>query len=198
MEQYFSEKPQVESETKQISTTIRGNQWTLTTDSGVFSKKSVDFGTRLLIESVEIKPSDSILDLGCGYGVVGIVLAHELTNGHVTLVDVNQRALNLAKINCKRYNLKNVNIIKSDGFSELSNKQWQHIVTNPPIRAGKKLMHTWFEQALHHLLPGGSLWIVIQKKQGAPSAIKKLQSCFVEVEEVNKKAGYYIIRAHNS
>ncbi|HLS66375.1 MAG TPA: class I SAM-dependent methyltransferase [Pseudogracilibacillus sp.] len=193
---YYTKNPQSEEKRMTIQATLNGHSFTFHTSTGVFSKKSVDFGTKTLIENFKEPEIDGdILDLGCGYGPIGIALAHKYRTRHITMVDVNERAIKLAKENCVENNVKNVTVLQSDRFIQLENKQFAAIVTNPPIRAGKKVVYALFEESLAHLLPSGELWIVIQRKQGAPSAISFLSSMFTEVETVTKKKGYFIVRA---
>lgn len=170
-----------------------------TSDAGVFSKKEVDFGTNLLLETYRLpQKSGDILDVGCGYGPIGLTLAKENSDRHFFLVDVNERALELADLNAKLNGIKNVTIKKSNLLSALDNKMFSSILSNPPIRAGKKVVHQLFNDAYSHLEEDGELWIVIQKKQGAPSAIEKLEGLFAEVVVEKKSKGYYIICAKKS
>lgn len=149
-----------------------------------------------MIESfVMPKTSGEILDIGCGYGPVGIALAKELSTKKIDMVDINERAVELAHKNKEINQVHNVHIFVSDLFEMLNGKKYAVILSNPPIRAGKKVVHSIFEKSREHLLPNGELWVVIQKKQGAPSAIEKLQSIYDVVEIVAKKKGYFIIKA---
>lgn len=196
---YYSEKPTVESSRRKWESQLRGTKMLFTSDAGVFSKKEVDFGSQLLLETFRFPNNDGdILDVGCGYGPIGLTLAKENTNCHLTLVDVNERALELSELNAQLNQIKNVTIKKSNLLSALDGKKFSSILSNPPIRAGKKVVHQLFEEAYSHLTDGGDLWIVIQKKQGAPSAIEKLESLFTEVVVEKKSKGYFIIYAKKS
>ncbi len=195
-EHYFTNKPTVSSNELTFSFELKGNTLQFTSDSGVFSKKEVDFGSRLLIESFAAPSIDGdVLDVGCGYGPIGLALAKVESNRTFHLIDVNERAVELAKSNAKANGVENVDIRKSDLFENVQKNDFAAVVTNPPIRAGKKVVHTIFEKAYSHLQNGGELWVVIQKKQGAPSALEKMKEMFVDVEIVNKSKGYFIIRA---
>ena len=195
-EHYFTNKPTVSSNELTFSFELKGNTLQFTSDSGVFSKKEVDFGSRLLIESFAAPSIDGdVLDVGCGYGPIGLALAKVESNRTFHLIDVNERAVELAKSNAKANGVENVDIRKSDLFENVQKNDFAAVVTNPPIRAGKKVVHTIFEKAYSHLQNGGELWVVIQKKQGAPSALEKMKEMFVDVEIVNKRKGYFIIRA---
>ncbi|KXZ21166.1 16S rRNA methyltransferase [Bacillus nakamurai] len=196
-EHYYSEKPSVKSNKQTWSFTLRNKTYTFTSDSGVFSKKEVDFGSRVLIEAFQEPETDGdFLDVGCGYGPIGLSLAGEFTDRTIHMVDVNERAVELSNENAEKNEIKNVRIYQSDLFSNIDSAQtFASIITNPPIRAGKKVVHAIFEKSAEHLRTSGELWIVIQKKQGGPSAIEKLKELFDEVSVVQKKKGYYIIKA---
>lgn len=194
-EHYYSQKPNAAHDLHTVEVMLLGRKFAFTTDAGVFSKKGIDFGSRLLIETMTIQPHDRVLDVGCGYGPIGLAAAIEAAKGMVTMVDINERALELAKQNAERNHIHNVDIMQSDLLSEVKDRTFDVVLSNPPIRAGKETVHRIFEQAYEVLRPGGSLWIVIQKKQGAPSAYAKLESIFAEVKEVGRDKGYWIIKA---
>ncbi|GGE84072.1 class I SAM-dependent methyltransferase [Priestia taiwanensis] len=192
---YYSNAPNSKSEKREWTFELKGHTFKFASDAGVFSKKEVDFGSRLLIESfAPAEVEGGILDVGCGYGPIGLSLAKCYTNCTVEMVDVNERAMELARENAAKNNISNVVIFKSDVYENV-NKQYASILSNPPIRAGKKVVHAILEGAFERLVSGGELWIVIQKKQGAPSALEKLELLFSEVEVVVKKKGYYIIKS---
>ncbi|MBU8880252.1 class I SAM-dependent methyltransferase [Bacillus sp. FJAT-29790] len=195
-EHYYSKIQKVESDPKYWSFTLNNNSFRFKTDNGVFSKSEVDFGSRLLIETFVVPSVEgNILDVGCGYGPIGLSCAKLMQDRLVHMIDVNARALALAKENAELNGLTNVCIYESDRLENVKGNKFAAILTNPPIRAGKKVVHEIFEQSVDCLLPEGNLWVVIQKKQGAPSAIEKLSELCSEVETVVKKKGYYIIRA---
>jgi len=195
-EHYYSSKPKVESKEQRVKITLRDLVMQFDTDSGVFSKGQIDFGSQLLIETIELhEGTKKVVDVGCGYGPIGITLAKSNPGIHCTMVDVNERALALAQRNASLNGVQNITILQSDLLSNLEEHNYDVIISNPPIRAGKKVVHELFEQSYHHLGVGGALWIVIQKKQGLESAVKKLESLFSEVEEITKSKGYRIVRA---
>ncbi|UOF91884.1 class I SAM-dependent methyltransferase [Fodinisporobacter ferrooxydans] len=196
-EHYFSSKPTTRHDAKTIEVVLRGYKIRLKTDAGVFSKNQVDFGTRLLIECMDIPngSSVSILDLGCGYGPVGIVAAKLAPDSQVVMVDVNERAIELSAENVRNNQVTNAIVKISDLYQNVQGRTFQRILSNPPIRAGKKVVHQIFEEASNYLTDDGELWIVIQKKQGAPSAKKKLEELFVEVNDIGRDAGYRIFQA---
>lgn len=196
-EHYFSEKPQSTHALKTLTCKLRNHNLTFTTDAGVFSKGRVDFGSKLLIETFSNEHiQGDLLDLGCGYGPIGITLAKDFPERHIVMVDVNERAITLAEKNKVQNGVENVEVLQSDGFSSLTDRKFAAIVTNPPIRAGKKLIYSLFAKGEEHLHPNGTLWIVIQKKQGAPSAIKYLEGLFQKVEVKARKKGYFILCAY--
>lgn len=195
-EHYYSRTQKVESNPKLWDYTLKNQTIRFKTDNGVFSKREVDFGSRLLIDAFTMpEVNGPVLDVGCGYGPIGLALAKHLENRTIHMVDVNERALVLAQENAEINNISNVHIYGSDRLTAVEEEGFAAILTNPPIRAGKNIVHEIFEQSYDHLAVGGELWIVIQKKQGAPSAIDKLSTLFDEVEVVEKSKGYFIICA---
>ncbi|MHA6534143.1 class I SAM-dependent methyltransferase [Paenibacillus sp. BAC0078] len=192
---YYSQQPDARHDRRTIDTVLRGRSLRFTSDAGVFSKGDIDFGSRVLIEAMDIPDGSFVLDVGCGYGPIGISAAYLTPKGHVTMIDINSRAVELARENARNNGVGNVTVMESDVLSAVSGQKFDVILTNPPIRAGKAVVHQIFEEAHEHLNDGGTLWIVIQKKQGAPSAVAKLESLFPDVEEVGKDKGYRIIKA---
>ncbi|MED4954634.1 class I SAM-dependent methyltransferase [Paenibacillus sp. FSL R5-0527] len=192
---YYSSNPTAEHDRKVWDATLRGQTFRFVSDAGVFAKGGVDFGSRTLIEAMEIPQDAQVLDVGCGYGPIGLAAAKLAGRGHVTMIDVNARAVDLARENAELNQVSNVTILESDLFAALKDQKFDVVLTNPPIRAGKSIVHAIFEGAYERLKSGGALWIVIQKKQGAPSAKAKLESLFAQVEEVTKDKGYRIYKA---
>lgn len=195
-EHYYSRTQNVNSDPNYWNFTLKGNTIRFKTDNGVFSKREVDFGSRLLIETYTFPSIDGdILDVGCGYGPIGLSVAKTAPERMIHMVDVNLRAIELAKENAQQNGIENVQIYESDRLLQVKGTKFASILTNPPIRAGKKVVHDIFEQSYERLAVNGELWIVIQKKQGAPSAIARLEELFKEVNIVEKKKGYFIIQA---
>lgn len=198
MEQYFTQNPTTEKEIYKFDWNVGKEVFNFYTSNSVFSKKGVDFGSMLLIETILNENKDfckSILDLGCGYGPLGVIAAKTLKNSFVTMCDVNERALELSMMNAKENKVDDrIRIIASSAFENIKDN-YDIIMTNPPIRAGKDLIFSFYEGAYKHLNRGGKLYVVIQKKQGAPSTKVKLESLFGNCETADKKSGYFIFRA---
>lgn len=192
---YYTNRPTAAHDRKLWDDELRGQKLRFISDAGVFSKGGVDYGSRTLIEAMDIPVNAKVLDIGCGYGPIGLAAARIASQGHVTMIDVNSRAVELARENALANEIRNVSVIESDLFESLEEQDYDVILTNPPIRAGKEVVHAIFEGAYERLCSGGALWIVIQKKQGAPSAKQKLEELFTEVEEVTKDKGYRIYKA---
>ncbi len=191
--QYF-DNVNLESNIKKHQVNIFNNNYYFNTDNGVFSKDGLDFGTRLLLESLPLKDlGEKILDVGCGYGVIPIILSKVIA-AEFEGIDVNKRALHLAKMNAKENKVNNINFYESDCYSSV-NKKYNSIITNPPIRAGKKIVYEILMTAKDYLLEDGSLFLVIRKEQGAKSAIKDLEILY-KVSILNRKKGFFIIKCN--
>ena len=199
MGHYYDENPEVQSDEKIIHYHYQQHQLKLTTDAGVFSKGKVDFGSDTLVQTFLNEhppgPSKNVADVGCGYGPIGLMIAKVSPHHQITMVDVNKRALELARKNKKANQIDNVTIKESDGLSQLEDSSYDFVLTNPPIRAGKDVVHRIFEEAYQKLKSQGELYVVIQKKQGMASAKKKMEEIFNNVEVVNKNKGYYILKS---
>jgi 16S rRNA (guanine1207-N2)-methyltransferase len=198
MEQYFTQNPTTEKEIFKFDWNVGEEVFNFYTSNSVFSKRGVDFGSMLLIETVLSENEDfegRILDLGCGYGPLGIIAAKLLKNSLVTMCDVNERALELSRMNAKENKVDDrVEVLASSAFENIKD-YYDIIMTNPPIRAGKSVVFSFYEGAYEHLKKGGKLYVVIQKKQGAPSTKAKLESLFGNCETANRKSGYFIFKS---
>ena len=191
---YYTRVPNSESRPVGCEYTYRGVSLSFQTDAGVFSKGEVDTGTRLLLEALPEEMSGEILDLGCGWGAIGISIARKWPETRVTMADINTRALDLSRENAKR-NRAEVTCVESDGMAAFTGKAFDAVVTNPPIRAGKQVIYRMFSDAAGCLKPEGALYLVIRKQQGAESCIKYLQTLFAGVEKIDKSGGFWVLRA---
>lgn len=196
MSQYFSNDPSIESKERDIRYVINGTEFILKSDNGVFSKNELDDGSRLLIETLlPIDLGEKMLDLGCGYGPIGLTLAKLNNRLNVTCCDVNLRAVLLTKKNAKTLMLSNrVTCLQSDIYNKIEG-QFDSIVSNPPIRAGKKVTYEIYVGAKNHLIDGGSLYVVIRKAQGALSVKDFLEEQYGNVEVLARKKGFFVLKA---
>ena len=195
-EMYFTANPNSEHHFQNFDFELLGNNLHFTTDSGVFSKSTVDFGTRTMLDALDktTLTDGKVLDLGTGYGPVGIAIAKKYQR-QVDMVDVNARALALARQNAVNNGVDQlVSVFQSDIYQQVTDK-YALILTNPPIRAGKEVVTAMLQEAVQHLVPGGKLIAVLQKKQGAPSAQKNMAAVFGNAEVIAKNKGYYILES---
>ena len=191
---YYSKEVTVKSDRSEVKFDFKGNWFTFVTDSGVFSKKSVDFGSRVMIENfIPRESSAPILDMGCGYGPIGTILG-KTYNKKFYMVDINERAVELATLNVNKNSVDAI-VSQSDCFSEVPKIKFSQIITNPPIRAGKKVYYEIYKNSIKYLENNGELWVVIQKKQGAETSKDELESIFGNCTVIAKKKGYFILKS---
>ncbi|MBR2678707.1 MAG: class I SAM-dependent methyltransferase [Bacilli bacterium] len=191
MGQYF-DNDNLPSKMVKTECFVLGKKFIFFTDNGVFSKDGLDFGSRLLLESIPLEEvGGKVLDMGCGYGVLGIIL-NKITSCSVDMVDVNLRALHLTNINAKENHCTDYKVYESNCYSNVESR-YSCIITNPPIRAGKKIVYDIVMNAKDYLNDDGVLFIVIRKEQGAKSLIVDLEKVY-NVEVIQKKKGFYIIK----
>ncbi len=196
---YFDAVPAVASDPREVRCRFNGTDFSFITDSGVFSKNKPDFGSELLLETfiAERKAGTAngvrIMDLGCGYGLVGIVAKRLFPETWITMADINERAVALAADNAARNQVKFADIRVSDGFSAVEGT-FDIILTNPPVRAGKKTVFRFYEESFARLTQDGILYVVIQRKQGAPSSAEKLEELFGNCIVAAKSAGYRVLK----
>ena len=196
MSQYFDNDKSVKSEKRLIKFNFNNKELSMYSDNGVFSKDKFDYGTRVLLENIDISNlTGKVLDLGCGTGVVGVILGTFIKNISIDMVDVNERAIELARENIKLNNLNN-NIFISDVYSNINDK-YDYIITNPPIRAGKEVIRRFLFEAKDYLYDNGILYFVMRKDHGVKSMIKELEDVY-KVEVIGKDKGFYIVRCEKN
>lgn len=191
-EHYYSACPGAAHDEKQVIFEVLGLQFKCVTDAGVFSRDGLDMGTRVLLGALP-EVTGRVLDLGCGWGAVGMALGKRYPDARLLLTDVNARAVELAGRNLAANGVANARVVCGDGF-EAVDGAFDLIALNPPIRAGKAAVYALFRESAAHLAPGGSLWVVMRKQQGAGSAQEYLQTLFSQVERVRRDKGYWVLR----
>ncbi len=194
-EHYYTQNPASAHDERQVTLRALGNELVFTTDAGVFSRDGLDRGTEVLLEALPVL-TGRVLDLGCGWGAVGVALGKKYPSLDIVMTDINQRAVDLARRNLAQNGVK-AKAVQGDGFASVTGT-FDAIVTNPPIRAGKAVIYGLFSQARDFLNPGGALYIVIRKQQGAPSALKYLKEIYAEAEVIDRGSGFHVIRASGS
>ncbi len=196
MSHYYSQNVENEVESREISfeVIIRDKTYNFASDNGVFSKDFLDRGTKILLDSLNLNEQKESLDIGTGYGIIGIFLYREF-NHRVDMIDINDRALRLAKANALNNHAK-VNVFSSDFFESVT-KKYDYIVTNPPIRIGKTKLYEFYQNTPKFLKENGEFILIINKKHGALSTIEKLKTIYSKVEIINKKSGFYVLKCKN-
>ena len=189
---YYEKNPSVAHDIHELRVRLLDTSMSFFTDAGVFSKKMVDYGSQVLLRALDLEEGKTLLDVGCGYGPIGLTLA-KVFGVKATLIDINSRALELASKNAEK-NGVTVQIFQSNIYEDVSGV-FDYIVSNPPIRAGKAVVHEVIAGAYEHLVDKGTLTIVIQKKQGAPSAKAKMEEVFGNCQIIKKDKGYYILES---
>lgn len=192
---YFAPDPLAPSHRRVLTARIRGRDWRFVTDTQMFSARELDAGTMLLAQRMEMAPADRVLDLGAGYGVLGLVAASLAPAGQTVLVEANPRAGALCEENRRLNGVQNATVRIGDGLGAVVGEKFDLIVTNPPIRAGKRVYYPWFRGAPAVLAPQGRLLVVIRVKQGAASLTRELAGTFSAVETLARSGGYHVIGA---
>lgn len=194
-EQYFARRPTSRRREEILHAVFHGRPFVFTSDAGVFSRGRIDRGTGLLARSLTLAPDAHVLDLGCGYGVLGIVAATLAPNGRVVMTDVNERAVDLARRNLAANAIPHAEVRLGPFYEPVSGERFDAIVSNPPIRAGKAVVHRIVDEAPTHLRRDGSLWLVARTKQGAKSLGEHMRDVFRSCETVARGSGYRVLRA---
>ena len=189
---YYEKNPTADHDIHELRLRLLDTPMTFLTDAGVFSKRMVDYGSQVLLNTLDLESDKTLLDVGCGYGPLGLTLG-KVFGVQATLIDINSRALDLARANAEKNQVK-ARIFQSNIYEEVEGN-FDYIVSNPPIRAGKSVVHEIIKGAFRHLEDQGSLTIVIQKKQGAPSAKAKMEEVFGNCQILKKDKGYYILES---
>lgn len=190
-EHYFTAQPESTHEERHFTAVFGGRTLAFETDAGVFSKQHIDPGSELLCRSLPADLAGNVLDMGCGWGAMTVMTLAAHPSVAMTMADVNERALALAGRNVERNGMR-ARAVLSDGFAAVDGL-FDAVITNPPIRAGKAVIYKMFEDAKAHLVPGGALYLVIRKQQGAPSALKFLQGLYAQAKVIERDAGYWVI-----
>ncbi|HNX16024.1 MAG TPA: methyltransferase [Bacilli bacterium] len=196
MSHYFQNDPLLASKKRDITLSIDGQTLHFKSDNGVFSKSKVDEGSIALLKVIiPLRLTGKVLDLGCGYGPIGLTIAITSPDARVDLADVNERALTLCEENAKLLGLsQRVTCLQSDIYANIEGP-YDSIVVNPPIRAGKRVTYAMYEGALQRLIDGGSLFVVIRKNQGAPTASRFIEGLFGNISLLEKEKGYCVYQA---
>lgn len=189
---YYEKNPTADHDIHELRVRLLDTPMTFLTDAGVFSKRMVDYGSQVLLNTLDLESDKTLLDVGCGYGPLGLTLG-KVFGVQATLTDINSRALDLARANAEK-NQVIARIFQSNVYDDVEGN-FDYIVSNPPIRAGKSVVHEIIKGAFRHLEDQGSLTIVIQKKQGAPSAKAKMEEVFGNCQILKKDKGYYILES---
>jgi 16S rRNA (guanine1207-N2)-methyltransferase len=194
-EHYFTGRPTSALKVRDITATLRGRKWTFQAGSGVFASAAVDPGSRLLIETMRIGRTDRVLDLGCGYGPIGLVAATLAAHGRAVLVDANTRAAALAAANAARQRLRNVHVVVADSASAVRQGSFDVVATNPPIRAGRQIVRAFIDGAWQALRPGGRFYLVARTAQGARTLARIIDDRFGEAQQVAAHGGFRVFEA---
>ncbi len=192
-EHYFSERPASPERRGLVKTRLRGMEFGFVTSSGVFSIRRVDRGTRLLVESMVLPGVGRVLDMGCGYGVVGVVAGRLAPGLEVWMTDINERAVSLARLNVERNGVAGV-VVQGDLYGPLEGMRFGVVLSNPPISAGlRRVVGPLVEGAVGHLEPGGSLQVVVQSNKGGRTLASMMEDAFGGVEVLARGGGYRVL-----
>jgi 16S rRNA G1207 methylase RsmC len=191
-EHYYTEEPKSTYRERTIKANIRGFDLTLKSASGIFASRDVDTASKLLIENAELPEKGKILDLGCGYGMIGVVAAKACPNCSVILTDINRRATALAAENLKQNYVKNAKVRQGDVYVAVKDEKFDLILLNPPMTAGREIVMRMIRGAPEHLNKNGSLQIVARKSKGGEFLFKEMDKLFSKTEVLAKSGGFWV------
>ena len=193
---YFSERPRSPSHPRELRFLYRGQLLSFQVDGGVFAAHGLDPGTSLLIESFQLGASDRVLDLGCGWGAIGVAAARAAPSGHVVLTDVNRRAVLLSRRNLRRNGIANAEVRPGSGFVPVPGERFEAILTNPPYHVGRPFLLDLLAHVPEHLTETGTLWIVGKGSQGIRFYQEWLADHWApDVEVAGRRSGYRVLAA---
>ncbi len=190
-EHYYTAAPSSAHRPAEVAFAYRGHELRFATDSGVFSRTELDRGSYELLAALP-ELSGAVLDMGCGYGALGVAVGAAYPACAVLMADINRRAVELARRNALANGVR-AEALPSDGYAELAGRRFDWILSNPPIRAGKQVIYRMFSDACEALAPGGRMALVIRKQQGAESALRTLRRLYRQAEVVARKGGYHVL-----
>ena len=197
-EHYFAEVPKSEAKLGMVHTRLRGEPFKFITASSVFSKKQVDLGTRLLIEAMQLPDKGNVLDVGCGYGAVGIVAAASNPRLHVVMTDVNLRAVQLARRNTKINNVRNAEVRHGYLYEPIKDLTFNCVLSNPPVSAGMETVKALITQAPPVMTAEATFQMVIRSKIGAKTLPSIFNETFGNCTVLDRKSGYRVLLAKKS
>lgn len=193
MNQYFENNKNIISNVSMHNVSVKDTSFSIFTDNGVFNKKGLDYGTRVLLENIDLGNKKTFLDVGCGCGPIGIFISLQSNDYIVDMIDVNERAIKLTNMAISYNKLTNTKAYISDVYNNVKNK-YDMIITNPPIHAGKDVVYNIIENAVDYLNENGEIWIVIRKDQGCKSLIKNMSNIY-DFEIIKRDNGFYVLKA---
>lgn len=195
-EHYYTPKPTSHLKKKTVTTNINGVSLTFVTATGVFSRQTIDLGTKILLKHALVKETSSVLDLGCGYGIVGIFIAKTVPAAKIVMTDVNERATKLAQENAELNNVV-VDIRTGNGYETVQQERFDYILLNPPQTAGRALCFQLIEQAQHHLNKEGIFYLVARHSKGGAVLEQKMNEIFGNAETVARESGFRVYKSVN-
>jgi len=197
MSHYFEDIKHNKEDYFEFLDEVNNHSFSFLSCNNVFSKEKIDYGTKVLLNTVlknYTSLKSNVLDIGCGYGAIGIVLSYHYKNTQFLMSDVTKTAVELAKVNLQKNNIKNAIVIQSDLYENISD-MFDFIITNPPIKVGKKVLTNLIEGAHKHLNIGGHIVLVIKKSHGKDSIKKYMEETFSNCEVLKREKGYYILKS---